>query len=106
MNRRTLALVAAAVLVTVAVSYAQRFGGQGRGRRGGEYGGYQEAPRRPNSNSFTGDFTFCRLAYRQAYDGDGGGWSVDYPRADQNLSIRLSELSKAPVNFDSSGDPN
>src|SRR4051794_26521070 len=105
MNRGTLALVAAVVLVTAAVAYAQRFGGQGRGRRGGEFG-YQEAPRRPNSNSFTGDFTFCRLAYRQAYDGDGGGWGVDYPRADENLSIRLSELSKAPVNFDASHDPN
>ena len=58
------------------------------------------------AQSFTGDFTFCRLAYRQAYDGDGGGWGVDYPRADENLSIRLSELSKAPVNFDQSRDPN
>jgi hypothetical protein len=95
-------------MATAAVTYAQRFGGQGGGRRrgGGYRGGYQASPRRPNAQSFTGDFTFCRLAYRQAYDGDGGGWGVDYPRADQNLSIRLSELSKAPVNFDASRDPN
>jgi hypothetical protein len=106
MSRKMLMLAAAAVMATAAVAYAQRYGGQNRGgRRGGE-GGYQEAPRRPDARSFTGDFTFCRLAYRQAYDGYGGGWGVDYPRADQNLPIRLSELSRAPVNFDSSGDPN
>jgi hypothetical protein len=113
-SRRRLALAAvfAMVMATVAVAYAQRFGGQrgrGGGRRGGEGGfGRQEAPRRPDANSFTGDFTFCRLAYQQArdYGADGGGWGVDYPRADQNLSIRLSELSKARVNFDASGDPN
>ena len=85
--------------------YAQRFGGQGRRRGGGGYGRFVQ-PKRPGPDSFTGDFTFCRLAFRQAYDGDGGGWGVDYPRADENLSIRLSELSKAPVNFDKNRDPN
>jgi len=106
MNRRALVLIVAAVMATAAVAYAQRFG-QGRGgRRGGEGFGRQESPRRPDDTSFTGDFTFCRLAYRIAYDGDGGGWGVDYPRADENFSIRLSELTKAPVNFDSAGDPN
>jgi hypothetical protein len=110
MSRKGLILIVAVVMATGVAAYAQRFGGQGRGGRrggGGERGfGYQEAPRRPEAHSFTGDFTFCRLAYRQAYDGDGGGWGVDYPRADQNLSIRLSELSKTPVNFDEQGDPN
>ncbi len=106
--RKIIAVVAVALsvmMVMAAVTYAQRFGGQGGRRRGG-YGGYQAAARRPNAQSFTGDFTFCRLAYHQAYDGDGGGWGVDYPRADQNLSIRLSELSRAPVNFDESHEPN
>jgi hypothetical protein len=102
--RRVVALVIVAVMAMAAVTYAQRFGQGGRRGGGGYRGGY--SPRRPNAQSFTGDFTFCRLAYRQAYDGDGGGWGVDYPRADQNLSIRLSELSKAPVNFDESHDPN
>jgi hypothetical protein len=100
--------VTIAIIATAAVTYAQRLGGQrrgGGGRRGG-FGGYQSAPRRPDAQSMTGDFTFCRLAYRQAFDGDGGGWGVDYPRADQNLSIRLSELSKAPVNFDENREPN
>ena len=38
--------------------------------------------------------------------GDGGGWSVDYPRADINLSIRLSELTKTAISTDGEGDPN
>src|SRR5262245_48142055 len=88
-------------MMLVAAADAQRFGG---GRRGG-YGGYVSI-RRPDRNSFTGDFTFCRLAFRQAYDGDGNGWGVDYPRADENFSIRLSELTKSRGNFDERNDPN
>ena len=62
--------------------------------------------RRPNAGTFKGDFTFCRLAFRASYGGYGGGWGVDYPRADENLSIRLSELSEAAVDLDESGTPN
>ena len=75
-------------------AYAQRGGG-------GYYG-----VRRPTADTFKGDFTFCRLAFRSGYGGFGGGWGVDYPRADENLSIRLSELSEAAVNFDEHGTPN
>lgn len=52
-----------------------------------------------------GAFQFCRVAYRGGR-GDGGGWGVDYPQADTNLSIRLSELTKAPVSFDAAREPN
>ena len=97
-----LALTIAALAGNAALLYAQRFGG--RGRRGGYDGAYYI--RQADQNSFTGDFTFCRLAFRDAYDGDGNGWGVDYPRADQNLSIRLSELTKARVDFDKNDDPN
>jgi hypothetical protein len=87
-----IALVVLFVLAAGALSYAQR-------RRG--YGGRNMySVRRPDANTFRGDFTFCRLAYRQAPDGDGGGWGVDYPRADQNLPIRLSELTKSTVSFE------
>ena len=92
-------VIAAALLLVVgmtALLEAQR-----RGRRGGMYG-----VKRPEHITWNSDFTFCRLAYRQAYDGDGGGWGVDYPRADMNLPIRLSELTKTPVNFDESHEPN
>ena len=54
----------------------------------------------------TGAFQFCRLVFRQAVDGDGHGWGVDFPRADENLSIRFSELTKASVSMDEGGQPN
>ncbi len=57
-------------------------------------------------DSFDGAFQFCRVEFRRASNGDGGGWDVDYPRADQNLSIRLSELTKTPVSFDDRKEPN
>ena len=36
-------------------------------------------------------------SFPQNPNGDGGGWSVDYPRADINLMYRLSELTAAGV---------
>lgn len=90
--RKHIAWVLIGAMLMAGASYAQR--------RGGFYG-----VRRPGPDSFKGIFTFCRLAARAANDGDGGSWSVDYPRADENLSIRLSELTKTPVNFDESGTP-
>ncbi len=72
-------------------------------QRGG--GGYYGV-RRPAPDTFRGDFNFCRLAFRSGSGGYGGGWGVDYPRADENLSIRLSELSEAAVNFQKDGTPN
>ena len=56
--------------------------------------------------SFDGAFNFCRIIFSQSNDGDGGNWSVDYPRADVNLSIRLSELTRTRISRDSSGEPN
>ena len=46
---------------------------------------------------------FCRIAFRQNPYGDGSGWYVDYPRADENLTFRLSELTKTPVSRDEFG---
>ena len=80
-----------AVVTFAGAAYAQR--------RGGYYG-----VRRPGPDSFKGTFTFCRLAVR-ASNGGGGGWAADYPRADENLMIRLSELTKTAVNFDKTGTP-
>ena len=92
--KKWVALVAL-TLVIAEGAYAQRR------NSGGLYG-----IRRPDAQSFTGSFTFCRIAFRGGYGGDGGGWGVDYPRADQNLPIRLSELTKAAVSFDESSTPN
>ena len=54
---------------------------------------------------FDGLWHFCRVAFGSDPRGDGGNWSVDYPRADINLSIRLSELTKTPVSRDVDGEP-
>jgi len=74
-------------------------------RRGG--GGFQRGfgVRVAKPEDFVGGFQFCRVAYNSDFRGDGGNWSVDYPRADINLSIRLSELTRAYVSTDSSGEP-
>jgi hypothetical protein len=53
-----------------------------------------------------GTFQFCRIMFTDNPFGDGGDWSVDWPRADINLSIRLSELTKTSVGRAPTGDPN
>jgi hypothetical protein len=55
---------------------------------------------------FDGRFQFCRIAFRQNRGGDGGNWMVDYPRADINMSVRLSELTKTQVSFAGPEEPN
>src|SRR5262245_2364310 len=56
---------------------------------------------------FDGRFNFCRLMYTSVLREEGGiGWSTDYPGADQNLSIRLSELTKTAVSRQTNGEPN
>jgi hypothetical protein len=49
--------------------------------------------------SFDGGWQFCRLAYR------GRAWATDYPDADYNFSIRLSELTKTVVSRAANGEP-
>jgi hypothetical protein len=58
------------------------------------------------AGSFDSTFNFCRVMYRSGPFGTGGGWSADYPSADINLSIRLSELTKIRVGFARGGAPN
>ncbi len=51
-------------------------------------------------------FSFCRLMYSSEYTGRGmGRWSTDYPYADINFMIRLSEMSTTSVNFDAEDEP-
>lgn len=76
---------------------------QQRFRRGGRF---STAVRMATAESFDGAFNFCRIVFRNGQNGDGGGWAVDYPRADQNLSIRLSELTKTRISRDAAGEPN
>jgi Domain of unknown function (DUF4159) len=72
-------------------------------RRGGGRGGFTARPAEPLD--FDGSWQFCRVAFRQNRNGDGAGWSVDYPRADINMSVRLSELTKTTVGFNGPEDP-
>jgi hypothetical protein len=95
-RRRRLALVLVAMLAAVAVDGAQFRGG----------GRINEGIRRATPESFDGAFNFCRIQFRQNPSGDGNGWRVDYPRADENLSIRLSELTKTSISQDDDGEPN
>ena len=52
-----------------------------------------------------GKFHYCRAAYRRNPRGDGGSWLTDYPLADIDLSIRLSELTKIAVAVNGAGEP-
>jgi uncharacterized protein DUF4159 len=71
--------------------------------------GFQRSapPRFPTATSFDGSFSFCRLYYSRVRSEYGGqGWWTDYPDADTNFSIRLSELTKTRVSQDPDGEPN
>ena len=39
-------------------------------------------------------FTFCRLRYQNIRRARKSGWGDDYPQADYNFLVRLSELTK------------
>ena len=73
-------------------------------RRGGGQRGRPQQFVRPWM--YDGAYVFCRLAFREAPDGDGGGWQVDYPKADTNFPWRLGQLTAAPISRDSRGEPN
>jgi hypothetical protein len=69
--------------------------------------GSRTPPRFPTAQSFDGRFNFCRGMYTSGRrDGSGNGWSTDYPDADINFSIRLSELTKTRVNGLPEAEPN
>jgi hypothetical protein len=87
------ALAAAVIAIAGASAYAQ-FGR-----------GFLFAPRTATAEDFDGRFHYCRVAYPSAPDGEGGSWRTDYPNADINFSIRLSELTKTRVSRHPSGEP-
>jgi hypothetical protein len=89
---RLIAAVLAMMLVLAA--------GEGEAQRGG--GRFQRMRIATPSDS-DGAFHFCRVAFRGRR---GSSWAVDSPQADVNLSIRLSELTRTRVSFDSDNEPN
>jgi hypothetical protein len=91
--------VVAAVLAVSALAIAVQVEAQFRRRSFGN-------TRLATSDDIDGAFHFCRVVFRDDVRGDGADWSVDWPRADINLSIRLGELTKTHISFSPSGDPN
>lgn len=89
-----LAAIAMLVLVCGGAAFAQF-------RRGGRFGPI----RTPTADTFEGAFNFCRLMFPSSRGGDGGSWSVDYPRADVNISIRLAELTRTRISVQPDGEP-
>ena len=90
-NRRrltwTLAVVIGALGATATAVYAQRIWA-------GFYG--RTPPRFPTATTFDGNFHFCRVMFEGDHR-EKQGWGTDYPGADINLSVRLSELTKVRV---------
>ena len=84
MRTRTIVVLVAGFALMSSVVTAQ-FGRRGLYQRRAAFATLQD---------FDGGYQFCRVVFRQSRNGDGAGWNVDWPRADENLSIRLSELTK------------
>jgi hypothetical protein len=93
--------VAAVIILCAATVAAAQFGrnalgGFGRGAR----------PKFPTADTFGHGFNFCRGIFSSVYSEAGGsGWSTDYPDAELNFSIRLSELTKTRVALDQTRTP-
>lgn len=94
---RSRAIAAVLALALAAAASAQDFN-------------FMRGPRRvriATPESFDGTFNFCRLFYTRVRSAYGGqGWWTDYPDADTNFMIRLSELTKTRVSRDPDGQPN
>ena len=94
-------LVVSSILALAAVAVGAQGFRQGWGRI------RTAPPRFPDANSFDGSYTFCRGMYTSDRREAGGmGWWTDYPDADINFSIRLSELTKVHVSKQPDGEPN
>jgi hypothetical protein len=100
MTRRSrLRWLAGSLLVVLLVAIAGRADAQRRGGRS-----FFNA-RIATDADFDGGFHFCRVVFRSDFRGDGGGWNVDWPRADINLTTRLSELTRTDIST-TDGEPN
>jgi hypothetical protein len=99
-RRPIVSVLVLAVLVAAATTVEAQF------RRGFNRG--FNSVRLSTPDDVDGSFQFCRIVFNGDFrgDGQGGSWNVDWPRADINLSIRLSELTKTTVGRASDGDPN
>jgi uncharacterized protein DUF4159 len=96
MTRRLIAVTLALSLAAAGAAAQQRWGRL-----------YRAPPRFPSADSFDGTFNFCRGMFTSNRPEAGGqGWWTDYPDADINFSIRLSELTKTRVSKARGDEPN
>ena len=100
-RRRRLSLVFLSALVALALAVQV----EAQLRRGGRS---FFNTRVASEEDFDGLFHFCRVEFRNGLVGDfsSGNWQVDWPRADINLSVRLSELTRTTISRAENGDPN
>lgn len=98
-NRR----VVGVLLLLLAASSAARSASAQQGGRGGSGGRGRAVEAAPNV-PYDGRFTFARIRYEMSVDAFGGGrfgrdlpWFHDYPRAEQNFTAILSELTTIQV---------
>jgi hypothetical protein len=89
----TLAVIIGALAAAGTASYAQRIWA-------GFYG--RTPPKFPTATTFDGNFHFCRVLF-ESDRREKQGWGTDYPGADINLSVRLSELTKVRVTLTRDG---
>jgi hypothetical protein len=83
----TMAGALCVAVLAVAAAHAQQIWAGGYGRM---------PPRFATANTFQGGFNFCRVMFTSDHR-EKQGWSTDYPGADINFSIRISELTKINV---------
>ena len=94
-------VVAILLVLGLAASAAAQFG---RGALGGF--GRGARPKFPTADTFGHGFNFCRGIFTSVFSEAGGtGWSTDFPDAELNFSIRLSELTKTRVALDQTRTP-
>jgi hypothetical protein len=97
MNTKSILIVATmALVIGVGTAIAQR----GRGGRRDLPPDRGDVPNWEMNQEFPTDvFTFVRIEYDsdRGYGRWGGGWAVDYPDSDLNLSYRLQELTSLKV---------
>src|SRR5215510_6527473 len=96
--RAGIAVVLALVVVSGAVSLAQRFG---------VFEGAGAGIRVPPKDFEDGAFTLCKWMFRSNRPEPGGiGWSTDYPFGEINLLTRLSEMTRIHVSRTTRGEVN
>src|SRR5687767_9979642 len=83
----TMAGALCVAVLAVAAAHAQQIWAGGYGRM---------PPRFATAKTFQGGFNFCRVMFTSDHR-EKQGWSTDYPGADINFSIRISELTKINV---------